>query len=79
MLPSLACFTRLPQRLLFLSPLPADHALTVTILDRIDILMRRVQGSQRFLRASVFVRCGCVTPCFSDLQQHQDASPRAQH
>jgi hypothetical protein len=29
------------QRLLSLSPLPADHAVMVTILDRIDILMRR--------------------------------------
>ena len=29
------------QRLLSLSPLPADHAVMVTILDRIDILIRR--------------------------------------
>jgi hypothetical protein len=34
--------TLLPQRLLSLSPLPANHPLMVTILDRIDILMRWV-------------------------------------
>ncbi len=33
---------RAVQRVLSLSPLPADHALTVAILDRIDILIRRV-------------------------------------
>ena len=37
--------TQLLQRLLSLSPLPPDHALTVTILDRIDILMRQVAAA----------------------------------
>lgn len=64
--------TLLPQRLLSLSPLPANHPLMVTILDRIDILMRWVRGDSLCPPRVPVQR----NPRISDLQQHQDGSPR---